>query len=269
MKLNFRQYSDSGEALLILHGLFGNLRNWNWHARELAQEFAVYALDLRNHGDSPHADTMSYPEMAADVAAVIDQENLDAVNLLGHSMGGKVAMQLALEKPERIRRLLVADIAPVSYGEDRGDHDDIFDGLLAVDTAALTSRKDAEEKLKTASADPGVRQFLVSNLVKESRGGYRWRFNLEALHSNYRNLRAGVPVAGSTAAGQQFAGPVLFVKGGESDYIGREDWPVVERLFPRARIKTLMGTGHWLHAEKPRVFHRVARDFFTGEGTDR
>lgn len=259
MKLNFKQFSDTGKPLLILHGLFGNLRNWNWQARELAAEFSVYALDLRNHGDSPHSSAMDYQVMADDVLAFIESNALEEINILGHSMGGKVAMQLALVNPHKVNRLLVADIAPVAYGEERGDHENVFSGLMSVDLTELQSRGDAEAALAAHVAEPAVRQFLVSNLVKNKQGGYQWRFNLPVLYASYERLRAGV------IDSAVFNKPTLFIKGDNSNYITKEDWSTVQRLFPKARIKTVMGAGHWLHAEKPQVFYKLARDFFSDE----
>ncbi|MCB1671246.1 MAG: alpha/beta fold hydrolase [Gammaproteobacteria bacterium] len=258
MRLNFRQFSEAGPPLLVLHGLFGNLRNWSWHAAELASEFSVYGLDLRNHGESPHTDSMSYAEMAGDVLEFLESRALADVNLLGHSMGGKVAMQLALGSPQRVRRLLVADIAPVAYAEERGDHENVFQGLLAVDPGSLASRAEAEEVLSAHISEFAVVKFLASNLVREAHG-YRWRFNLKALHANYARLREGVVADGV------FENPTLFIKGALSNYITQQDWPRIQLLFPAARIKTMMGAGHWLHAEKPQVFYKLARDFFTAE----
>lgn len=261
MKLNYKQFSTGGAPLIILHGLFGNLRNWNWHARELAGDFSVYVLDLRNHGDSPHADSMNYPEMAADLLEFLDDRQLGEVNLLGHSMGGKVAMQLALSEPGRVSRLLVADIAPVAYEQSRGDHENVFSGLLSIDLASLSSRNDAELALAPFVIEEGVRKFLVSNLVKGEDDGFQWRFNLSALRDNYDRLREGV------RTDRTFDKPVLFVKGAGSHYIRQDDWPAIQRLFPAARIKTVMGAGHWLHAEKPQVFFKLARDFFSQAGS--
>jgi len=259
MELNYKQYSDDGRPLLILHGLFGNLKNWNWHARELGKEFSVYALDLRNHGESPHSPTMDYEAMAADVLEFIETRKFAEVNVLGHSMGGKVAMQLALANPERVSRLLAADIAPVAYSEERGDHENVFSGLLSIDLASVQSRSDAESALASHIDEPTVRQFLVSNLVRDEQGAYRWRFNLPVLHENYERLREGV---GEVSV---FDKPVLFIKGAGSNYIKEEDWPAIQRLFPRARVKTVMGAGHWVHAEKPQVFYKLVRDFLIYE----
>lgn len=262
MELNYNQFSDKGRPLLILHGLFGNLKNWNWHSRELAKDFAVYALDLRNHGESPHSPAMDYGIMAGDVQEFIDSRKLDEVSILGHSMGGKVAMRLALDNPGRVNRLLVADIAPVAYSDERGDHENVFSGLMAVDLPGLQSRADAETALATQIQEPAVRQFLASNLVRSQQGEYRWRFNLPVLYKNYERLRDAI------TADNTFGRPVLFIKGAKSNYIKEGDCAAVERLFPRARIKTVMGAGHWLHAEKPQVFYKLARDFFISEESE-
>ena len=263
MELNYQHFSDQGKPLLILHGLFGNLKNWNSLSRELARDFSVYALDLRNHGESPHSSLMNYGVMAGDVLEFIEARSLAEVNILGHSMGGKVAMQLALEYPEQVSSLLVADIAPVAYDEERGDHENVFNGLLSIDLSGLESRGEAETALAVHVTEPAIRQFLVSNLVRDAQGGYRWRFNLPVLHENYERMRQGIFVSGV------FEKSVLFIKGAKSNYIMKEDWQTIEQLFPRARIKTVMGAGHWLHAEKPQVFYKLARDFFSSEESEK
>jgi len=259
VKLHFRQFSGQGEPLLILHGLFGSLGNWTWHCRKFAQHFAVVAPDLRNHGNSPHDAVMDYPTMAADVLALMDDQGIASAHILGHSMGGKVAMQLALMAPERVNKLVVADIAPVRYGGERGEHDDIFAGLCALRPAQLHSRAEADSQLAHWVDDEIVRQFLLSNLVRSDAGGFAWRINLPVLQTSYANLREP-PLADAP-----FNGPVLFVRGDLSDYIKPEHKDEVLRLFPQTRIKTIMHTGHWLHAEKPDTFHRIVADFLSGD----
>jgi len=259
VKLNFKQYSSAGEPLIILHGLFGNLNNWAWHSRKFAERYAVYALDLRNHGDSPHAPDMNYQLMADDVLQFMDDQGISKANVLGHSMGGKVAMQLALSAPQRLMKLVVADIAPVQYGDERGEHDEIFDGLCALTPASLTSRTSADHELAKWVNDEIVRQFLLSNLVRKDGGGFEWRINLPVLKKSYPALRA------KPVADKPFTGPVLFVRGDLSDYIKSEDKDEVLALFPNAGIKTIMQTGHWLHAEKPETFHRIVDDFLQAD----
>lgn len=257
MKLNYKQYSTAGEPLLILHGLFGSLGNWGWHSRELAKHFAVTGLDLRNHGGSPHSDDMDYQCMANDVLEFMDDHGIERCHLLGHSMGGKVAMQLALQAPQRVDHLIVADIAPVQY---KGEHDSIFDGLLAIDLASIGSRNEADQILVKYEEDELVRQFLLTNLVKNPEGGFQWRINLPVLRASYAKLR-DKPVGGV------FDGPVLFVKGALSNYITEKHREEILRSFPRAKIKIIMHTGHWLHAEKPQTFYRIVHNFLNPDAT--
>ena len=259
MKLNFKQYSTQGEPLLILHGLFGSLGNWAWHSRELARDFAVIGLDLRNHGGSPHSDDMNYACMAQDVLEFMDDHGIARCHLLGHSMGGKVAMQLALSVSERVDRLVVADIAPVTYP---GQHDSIFDGLLAVDLATIGSRSAADMVLAQYEEDELVRQFLLTNLLKKPDGVFYWRINLPALQANYLSLRERPPADGV------FEGPVLFVKGALSNYMTEQHHGEILRRFPHAKTKLIMHTGHWLHAEKPQTFYRIVHNFLNPAAAD-
>lgn len=262
MKLNFRQYGDSAEPLLILHGLFGSLSNWAWHSKKLAEHFTVYGLDLRNHGNSPHAEAMSYAVMAQDVVEFMDDQGIGSAHVLGHSMGGKVAMQLAMDHPERVKRLVIADIAPVQYGGERGEHDEIFDGMCALDVDALTSRTEAGKQLAAWVEDELVRQFLLSNLARDDEGNYSWRINLPALRDSYPSLRDKPSGEGV------FDREVLFIRGDLSDYINVSHRGETLRHFPKATIKTLMQAGHWLHAEKPETFNRLVFDFLTDTPSD-
>lgn len=257
MKLNFKQYSEQGKPLLVMHGLFGSLQNWTWHCRKLAENFAVYALDMRNHGASPHDDAMNYQVMAGDVQEFMDDHNLDKAHLLGHSMGGKTAMQFALDAPDRVDGLVIADIAPVQYGGEHGDHDEIFAGLCALDLSTVSSRGDADAQLAKWVPDDIVRQFLLSNLVRKPEGGFAWRINLPVLNASYARLREA-PVAAAP-----YPKDVLFIRGDLSDYILPERKDELLRLFPRAKVKTIAGTGHWLHAEKPETFYRLAFAYFS------
>lgn len=254
MKLNFKQYSVAGEPLLILHGLLGSLGNWGWQSRQLATDFAVTGLDMRNHGGSPHADSMDYASMANDVLEFMDDNTIERCHVLGHSMGGKVAMQLALSAPKRVDRLVVADIAPVTY---RGEHDTIFAGLLAIDLKKIKSRNEADAVLIQYEEDELVRQFLLTNLLRNADGEFYWRVNLPILQSNYAKLRD------APSADGPFEGPVLFVKGALSNYIAEKHRQAILALFPDATTKVIMHTGHWLHAEKPQTFYRIVHDFLT------
>jgi esterase len=257
MKLNFKQYSDHGEPLLVIHGLFGSLQNWTWHCKKLAEDFAVFGLDLRNHGASPHDSTMNYQVMAADVLEFMDDHQIARAHILGHSMGGKTAMQLALMAPERVDALVIADVAPVQYGGERGEHDEIFEGLCALDLATLSSRNEADTQLAQWVDDDVVRQFLLSNLVRGSDGSFVWRINLPVLRASYPRLREA-PIAT-----KPYPEEVLFIRGDLSDYILPEHKDELLRLFPKARVKTIAGTGHWLHAEKPETFYRLVHAHLT------
>lgn len=253
MKLNFRQYSSEGVPLLILHGLFGSLGNWGSQSRQFAKDFAVYGLDLRNHGGSPHSDDMDYTTMANDVIEFMDDHDIERCHLLGHSMGGKTAMQVALSAPQRIERLVVADIAPVDY---RGQHDSILDGLQAIDLEKVRTRNEADEVLKQFEPDELIRQFLLTNLMKKPEGdGFYWRINLPILRASYDRLRE------KPASNGVFLGPTLFVKGDLSNYIKEKYRAAILERFPAATIKVIMHTGHWLHAEKPQTFYRIVHGF--------
>jgi esterase len=254
MKLHYKNYSETGagDPLLIMHGLFGSLGNWGWHSRALSKHFAVTGLDLRNHGASPHCDEMDYPSMAQDVLEFMDEHDIRRSHLLGHSMGGKVAMQVALLAPDRVDHLIIADIAPVTYAS---EHEDIFKGLLALDLDAINSRTEADGLLAQYEPDELVRQFLLTNLARNPGGGFFWRINLPALQAHYALLRA------APAGDQVFDGPVLFIKGALSNYILDAHREEILQRFPRANFKMIMHAGHWLHAEKPQTFYRIVLDF--------
>lgn len=258
VELNYR-VSGEGRPLILLHGLFGSLENLGGVSQRLQDRWQIHGLDQRNHGRSPHSRTMDYPAMAEDVIAYMDEQGLEKVSLLGHSMGGKTAMQVALSYPGRVDRLVVADIAPVGY---KPRHDAILEGLSALDLRGVSSRKEADAALAEHVELPMVRMFLLKNLERipeDERSGadmlFRWRLNLPAIKACYDRL-AAAPVAD-----RPFEGPVLFVKGAESAYIQSKHRPEIERLFPGAEIAEIEGTGHWLHAEKADEFASVCRAF--------
>lgn len=232
-----------GPPLLVLHGLFGSSANWRTLARRLAHQRRVLTLDLRNHGASPWAEEMSYPALAADVAAFMRDRGLASATLLGHSMGGKTAMVLALSQPRLVERLIVIDIAPVAYAH---SHRVYIEAMRSLDATALARRAQADAALSTAVPDAGVRAFLLQNLVQRD-GRLRWRVNLAALAAAMDDL-IGFP---ETAQFERYAGPALFVRGERSDYVLPEHLDSIRRLFPHAQIATLPGAGHWLHTERP------------------
>ena len=236
----------SGAPLLILHGVFGSGRNWATVGQYLAASRRVLALDARNHGASPWADSMSYPEMVEDVAAFTAERGLERVALMGHSMGGKTAMLQALLRPDAIERLVVVDVAPVAY---RPTLQAYARAMLAIPLAGISRRAQVDQQIAAAIPDPAERAFLVQNLVLEA-GGARWRLNLPVIERS-------MPILSSfpePPAGAAFSGPALFVAGERSGYLRPEHQPVIKRLFPNAEIVTIAGAGHWLHAERREAF---------------
>ncbi len=243
--------TGQGTPLLLIHGLFGSGENLGMIARLLADRFRVINIDLRNHGRSGHSDTLSYPLMAADLVETMDSLGLQTAAVLGHSMGGKAAMQLALLHPERVSKLVLADISPVVS---QARHLGILDALNRIDLPRLTDRKDADRQLQQGISDAGTRAFLLKSLQKTEQG-FQWRFNLAALTAQYQQVLA------APQATAPYEGPVLFIKGGNSDYLLAEHQPQIQQLFPKARAKIIEGTGHWLHAEKPAAFAKITADF--------
>ena len=259
LKLNYRQYSDKGAPLLVLHGLFGSLSNWSWHCKQLAQQFAVIGVDLRNHGSSPHDCILNYPVMAQDMLQLLEDLNIDSCYLLGHSMGGKMAMELALTAPAKVERLLVVDIAPVSYTTQSEGHMQVIAGMKALDLDGLDSRASAEAFLRHHIHDEPTRKFVLTNLINNPGGSYCWRLNLSAIERHYDALR-DMPDHVSV-----FQKPTLFVKGAESAYILSKHREQTLAYFPQSDVKIIMGAGHWLHADKPQVFQKIAMDFLTSK----
>ena len=244
MQLNAKTFGEGPETLVILHGLFGMLDNWQTLARKWAERYRVVLLDLRNHGRSPHAAEMNYDLMAADVAEYLETAGIDRCYLLGHSMGGKVAMQTALTYPGLVEKLIVVDIAPRQY---RPGHDDVFAALNALDPREVSDRKDAAERMGAHISDPGIQLFLLKNLARDPAGGFRWRMNLPAIQAAYPDLIG--PVG---KPGQWRTEPTLFLRGSKSGYVQDEDEALIDELFHDARITTIAGAGHWVHAERPR-----------------
>jgi esterase len=245
------QPDSTKPPLVLIHGLFGSYENLGVIARSLSEQYQVINIDVRNHGQSGHSDQMSYALMVQDLAQTLDELHIASAALLGHSMGGKLAMAFALQYPQRVSKLIVADIAPVAYAP---RHNAIFTGLVAIDLATLTSRTEADKQLSAYIAEPGVRQFLLKSLVKSDQR-FHWRFNLQALKQHYNALIGAPQIDGC------YNGPTLFIKGGNSDYILPEHKAGIMQLFPQAQAKIIQGTGHWLHAEKPAAFTKLVQDF--------
>lgn len=245
--LNIVHHDSPTQAteLLIAHGLFGSARNWGVIAKHLCQSRAVQAVDMRNHGHSPWYETQSYFDMAADLAAIPKQP----MDVLGHSMGGKAAMVMALQHPEKVRKLVVADIAPVVYGHTQMP---MIDAMRAIDLSAVSTRGDADRQLQSHVDEPGVRAFLLQSLDVKDR---RWRLNLDVLARDMEDIIGFPDIKG------QFDGPVLFLSGAESTYVLPEYRETIRGLFPNARFAKIPGAGHWLHADNPRAFEAAVDTF--------
>lgn len=252
----FSRTRGQGSWLVMLHGLFGSGDNLGGLARALEAHFQILLIDLRNHGRSPHAGGMDYTAMAQDVLATMDREGIEIAPVFGHSMGGKVAMQMALMAPERISSLIVGDIAPVTYG---GHHDKILEGMQVVADAAPQSRQEAQALLKPYAGEDDVLAFLMTNWRRDTAGTWGWRINLPAIIHHYDDIAAGLD-------GGRYDGPVLFLRGEKSNYIEASYREQIIDLFPKASVKTIGGTGHWLHAEKPDMVARSILQFLKRVG---
>jgi len=247
--------AGEGPPVALLHGLFGQSRNLGALQRRLAGSYRTLALDLRNHGDSPHVPGMRYPAMAEDVLETLAARDALPAALIGHSMGGKTAMAAALARPEAVSRLLVADIAPVAYRH--GNHH-IAEALLALRPTPALTRAEADTALAGAVGDPGVRAFLLQNLRFGVEAG--WRIGL-------REIADAIPdIEGWEAPpeGARYEGPALFVSGERSSYVLPESRPAIQALFPAARFVTVKGAGHWLHADNPEGFASIVEAFLAG-----
>lgn len=246
VELAYEAFGNPNDCpIIILHGFLASSRNWRSIAKRLADKHFVYVLDMRNHGSSPHAENMDYPLMSHDIAQFMHDKSLEKVHLLGHSMGGKVAMWFALNYPEQVEKLMVVDIAPVSYEH---SFDPIIHALKQIPLSELNNRKQAETYLEDKIPDLGFRQFLLQNLLLKN-GNYYWRINLDFIQKTAHYI-VGFPVAHVKAYPKQ----VLFIAGEHSSYIQPE---MIYQNFPEATIIEISGTGHWLYVEAPDEFCNV------------
>lgn len=247
MKLNYKILGE-GKPLVILHGLFGTLDNWVTAAKLLVDNgYKVYMLDQRNHGKSPHDDVFSYEAMAADLLEFLDDQGLDKPILMGHSMGGKTVMKFAVSHSERVEKVIVVDIAPKHYPP---HHQQILSALHAVDVDKVSSRKEADERMADHITNVGVRQFLLKNLDRVASDKFKWKMNLPIIESN-------ISVIGQALEEGVYNGKTYFIGGGASDYIQRGDRTLIIEHFPKAKIASIKGAGHWVHAEKAEQFMDV------------
>lgn len=252
MKLFHRDLGGEGKPpLVILHGLLGSSRNWRTAGADLARAYHVYAVDLRNHGESPHAPDQTFESMTADVLQWLDDRELGRVHWLGHSLGGKLAMRLACRYPERAAALNVVDIAPRSYSVDRA----AFDVLMRLDLAGIRTRAEADRTLARGIPDRWLRQFLLTNLARREGGGFAWQVNLPVLARDLPAIRSS-----SLEPADRFVGKTMFIAGERSSFIRAEDEAVIRRHFPFARIEVLAGSGHYPHVDNREGFVRVVLD---------
>ncbi len=256
----------AGPPLIIVHGLYGSSDNWQTVGKALSGSYTVYLVDQRNHGRSPHDERHDYPSMRDDLIELMDRLEIPKAVLVGHSMGGKTVMYLAESNPERIEALVVIDIAPTPY--DPGEHSAqarthsmIMEAMGAVDFTRMASREDVDRQLSASISSPRVRAFLLKNLVRTSKGEYRWRLNLPVLHRSLPEILGGLD-ASKYSGGEEIAGfPVLFIRGGDSDYISDDDILVIRQIFPTVRVTTIPDSGHWLHVEQPSLLVKTIRYF--------
>ncbi len=254
--LNYRE-SGSGRPLVLMHGMFGSLNNLSAIARLLAQHYRVIRVDARNHGDSPHHERMDYPAMGADVVRLLDDLEIMQADLIGHSMGGKVMMQTAIDHPDRVRNLVVMDIAPVAYPA--AGHKEILDGLLELYNHPPATREEADQTLESFVHNPYLRSFLLTNLARTSDKALQLRLNVPAIYHNYQPQLTAAP------SGPPFRGPTLFLRGSESPYIRKMNRPQIKQLFPAAQLQTVIGASHMLHTEKPEEVASRIRQFLDPE----
>lgn len=241
MDLNYKVFGE-GKAVIILHGLFGMLDNWKSFARKLGESYKVYIIDQRDHGKSPHTNSFNYQLLADDIKRFIDEHQIDLYALIGHSMGGKAAMQFCADHPGDLEKLIAVDIGP---NENPANHQTIFKALKAVPIEEISSRNEAEDVLSEYIQDQGVRLFLMKNLTRSLKGNYKWKMNLDLLIEYYHEILAEVP----------FHYPMdtssLFVRGLKSDYIDQDNIDRIHEIFVNHEILDIEDAGHWVHADQP------------------
>ncbi|MGJ8694351.1 MAG: alpha/beta fold hydrolase [Thalassotalea sp.] len=253
--LHFKQVG-TGPDIILIHGLFGSLDNLGMVAKALAQKYRVTSVDVRNHGQSFHHTDMSYQQTSGDVIALMDHLKIETAHILGHSMGGKIAMQMAIDYPNKVNKLMIADIAPVQYP---AHHEKIITGLLSLNFAELENRKSADLQLSHYVDDVGVRQFLLRNLALDDNKQLYFKCNIDNISKGYPQIMQAI------ATDKTFIGPTLFIKGGKSDYITAKHSDIIKQLFPNSRAKIIQGAGHWLHAEKSIAFNKIIDDFLNAD----
>jgi pimeloyl-ACP methyl ester carboxylesterase len=254
MKLNYRSVGE-GPPLIILHGLFGASDNWLSIAKKLESQYQVFLVDQRNHGSSPHSDIWNYGVMADDIKEFMEEQHISEAIIMGHSMGGKVAMSFSKKFPEIITDLIMVDIGPKHYPV---HHQKILAGLRSLDLDGLSSRQDADQQLQSAVPEMGVRMFLLKNLGRDKKNSFYWKINLEVIEEQIENVGIALPLE------KMFDEKCLFIRGETSDYILDDDLPEIAIRFPHYQLSTVSGAGHWVHAERPDEFLNILTGYLNG-----
>lgn len=249
--LNFKTFG-SGDPIIIMHGLFGMLDNWQTIAKKLSEEYMVYVVDLRDHGKSEHTTDFNYPLLAQDIAEFLEAEWIHEAYIIGHSMGGKTALQLVKDYPDLVEKLIVVDIGIKSY---KGGHETILEALSNVPIDSVKTRSDVDKHLSRYISEPGIRLFLMKNLTRNKEGGYRWKMNLKLLIKHYQEILAGVTFD------ELVDTPTLFIRGGKSSYIQDEDLDEISSHFKDMQLITIADAGHWVHAEQPNELLSAIKSF--------
>lgn len=244
MLLNFKKLGE-GFPIIILHGLLGSLDNWQSIAKQLSENYTVYLIDQRNHGKSPHSEDFNYDLLISDLFDFFEQHQLTKAHILGHSMGGKTAMHFCLSYPEKVEKLMVADIAPSGYSD---QHNSIFKALLSIDFTTIHSREEVQEKLALLIDDKSTLFFLMKGLTRAENNQFTWRYNVDSLYKNYTLVADFPPHENSVQT------PTLFLKGANSNYINASNYSDILRLFPNHEIDEIPDADHWLHADNPEAF---------------
>jgi pimeloyl-ACP methyl ester carboxylesterase len=255
MKLFYRHYGE-GQPVIILHGILGISDNWVTIGRRLAEKFEVFIPDQRNHGQSPHSDTFSYYALVDDLFEFIEDHQLAKPILIGHSMGGKVAMNYTLEHPQRIDKLVVVDISLRNYPA-RRQHLNILDAMLSVDFDQVSTREEVEKIIYGKIKSPSIAAFIMKNLYRIGKARLGWRMNIASIYPNIENVFVGVELPYTSDV------PALFIKGGASDYILDEDYPLILQKFPNATFKTIENASHWVHADAPDELCKILSEFLS------
>jgi len=249
--LHYKQYGTQGEVIVILHGIFGSLDNWHTVAQILSKQYRVYSLDLRNHGHSPHTDEMSISLMADDVVHFFEKTGLKNISLIGHSMGGKVAMKIAMQSPQYLKNLIVVDIAPKAY---KAGHTPYFEAYQQILLDKISNRKELDHAFIKYEKNEGVRLFLMKNIVSNNEGGYKLKINIQGIKNGYEDVIGKLEL-------EKISIPTLFIKGAKSNYILEEDMAAIKQHFNNVQFASIANAGHWVHAENRDDFITAVEEF--------